>query len=197
MMNGLVRGLGMETGMTEYISSAVSLNCSPREIHYECKSLRESKEIKKVLPNAIRTGKKSLTLESARGNLMGEPLTKCFLTLSSIGAYYATVQGFNNLDDVEIVPINRLLSAGKKSFACAGDDHVALGDLGFVSRIPKMLESFGYEISWEKYRISSKYCHYCQDFGIAPAFERGIKVDTIKLRLLNQFQKQGGAQFDS
>jgi hypothetical protein len=60
-----------------------------------------------------------------------------------------------------------------------------------------MLESFGYEISWEKYRISSKYCHYCQDFGIAPAFERGIKVDTIKLRLLNQFQKQGGAQFDS
>jgi len=197
MMRGFVRGLSLETGLTDYITSAISLNCSAREIHYECHSLVEAKRIKKSIPEATRTGKKSLIFISKRGNLMGEPLTKCFLTLSSLGAYYAVVQGFDSLEKVESVPINRLVSAGKKSFACAGDDHVALGDLGFVSRIPKMLESFGYEISWEKYRISRKYCHYCQDFGIAPAFNRGIKVDTIKLRLLNEFQKQGGSQFDS
>jgi hypothetical protein len=60
-----------------------------------------------------------------------------------------------------------------------------------------MLEKFGFEISWPKYRISRRYTHYCQDFGIHPRFYRPIKVDTIKLRLFNEFQKQGGTQYDT
>jgi hypothetical protein len=82
-------------------------------------------------------------------------------------------------------------------FVCAGDDHIALGSLEFVKAIPVILEQMGFEISWPKYRISRKYVHYCQDFGIHPRYHISIKVDTLKVRLLNQFQKQGGTQFDS
>lgn len=54
-----------------------------------------------------------------------------------------------------------------------------------------MLETMGFEISWPKYRISRKYVHYCQDFGMAPRLQPSMKVDCVRLRLLNQFRKMG------
>jgi len=198
MMEGLIRGIQPGIGITDYLLEASRLNCSPREIHYECTSHGERKRLLRNLPQAIYDGGKSIRINTSRGNLMGEPMTKCFLTLASMTAYFAALQGYRNISEAKaIVPEGKLMPTRGRSFACAGDDHIAVGNLEFVKTIPKLLQQMGYEISWEKYRISRKYCHYCQDFGIAPSSKLGIKVDTMKLRLVNQFQKQGGTQFDS
>lgn len=59
-------------------------------------------------------------------------------------------------------------------------------------RPPRFLQSMNLEISWDKYCVSKKYVSYCQAFGYAPRFNRSIHRDTIKVRLLNEFRKQGG-----
>jgi hypothetical protein len=140
------------------------------------------------------------TMHFKRGVLMGDPICKCVLSASSIGAYYACCEGYTSLEQVRAPnyrkPFRQTLKGS--TFACAGDDHTAIGTLEFCKMIPEFLESMHYRISWEKYRISKKYVHYCQDFGFHPRYLRTIKLDTIKLRLLNQFTKGGSRQqFDT
>jgi hypothetical protein len=77
-------------------------------------------------------------------------------------------------------------------YACAGDDHVGVSAQPHrLKAIPTFLESMGFEISWDKYRISKKYVHYCQDFGYSPKLKLDVYEDTPRLRLLNQFRKGG------
>lgn len=85
---------------------------------------------------------------------------------------------------------------------------MGIGSVKDLMRIPKIMESMGYEISWEKYNINQKFVSYCQMFGIMPEHnplskERGkqegrldkfIQVDTPKIRCLGQFQKMGGSE---
>jgi hypothetical protein len=86
MMEGLIRGIQPGIGITDYLLEASRLNCSPREIHYECTSHGERKRLLRNLPQAIYDGGKSIRINTSRGNLMGEPMTKCFLTLASMTA---------------------------------------------------------------------------------------------------------------
>jgi len=77
-------------------------------------------------------------------------------------------------------------------FGCAGDDHTGISSsVESLMNIPKALESMGFEISWEKYRISRHYVHYCQDFGLAPMYSSTIFIDCPRMRLFNQFRKEG------
>ena len=200
LMCGLIDALDPPRGLRSYLIQAVNLHCSPREIHYRCASNRERESFLKLVPDSIRgPGRKDVIVNSVRGSLMGEPIAKVILTTSSMGAYYTALQGYRDIVDKPLpwTRPERLARAGMNMFVCAGDDHVALGDLDLVQAIPKLLEQMGYEISWPKYRISKKYLHYCQDFGIHPRYLTAIKVDTVKLRLMNQFQKQGGKQYDA
>jgi hypothetical protein len=94
-----------------------------------------------------------------------------------------------------VKPWNRkkqgLPELGGTFFSCAGDDHIVIGSAALCKRVPRVLETMAFEISWPKYRISKKYVHYCQDFGVSPASDPYLKKDTLRMRLLNQFRKGG------
>jgi len=157
--------------------------------------------------------KATLKFTTTRGVLMGDPITKSILTCASISAYLCARRGFTDVSQVNdyelrrrtylVVPVGLKASNGKKGkakpgemYACCGDDHTTVGSLELVSRVPAFQETMGYQISWEKYRISRKYVHYCQGFGFHPKYRAKIAMDTIKIRLLNQFQKTGQNSFE-
>jgi hypothetical protein len=138
--------------------------------------------------------------------MMGDPITKVILTASSMASYYGTISGFNSMQEASYAKYLKLkrnhtvkrgkskgktFGPGQKMFACAGDDHVMLGSKEEVLKPPRFLESMGFEISWEKYRVSKRFVHYCQDFGFSPRLKTSIKIDNVKMRLVNQFQKMG------
>jgi len=209
LMHGIATELN-ESGsnLVSYLLEAIDLCCSPRQVTYKLKGQALRRLIKGLKEKEVpftRDGK-SITFTTSTGVMMGDPITKVILTASSMGAYYATINGFRKLSDVSYVKYKRntqshtvrrgprkghVFGPGRKMFACAGDDHVMLGTLKEVLMPPRFLESMGYEISWEKYRISRRFVHYCQDFGLTPRLKLGIKIDNVKLRLLNQFQKMG------
>mgnify|MGYP003572089936 CR=1 FL=1 len=209
LMHGMVTELTeFRTSLTDYLIEAVNLCCSPRQVTYKLKGQALRRLIGGLKQNGVEFSREggSITFNSTTGVMMGDPITKVILTASSMGAYYATINGFDKLSDVtyeKYVKNTRAhtvkrgprkghtFGAGRKMFACAGDDHVMLGTLDQVLKPPRFLESMGFEISWEKYRISRRFVHYCQDFGLAPSLKPGVKIDNVKLRFLNQFQKMG------
>lgn len=95
-----------------------------------------------------------------------------------------------------------------KAYACAGDDHLGIGPEEDLKRIPKIMESMSYSISWDKYNINDTYVSYCQLYGMLPhrsavskalTLKEGkpskfIQIDVPKVRLLTQFQKMGGKE---
>jgi hypothetical protein len=209
LMHGIVTELTeYGTNLTGYLIEAIDLCCSPRQVSYKLKGQALRRLVKGLKERNVSFTRKgqSITFTSTTGVMMGDPITKVILTASSMAAYYATINGFNKLSDVTYEKYVRntrahtvrrgprrghVFGAGRKMFACAGDDHVMLGTLQDVLKPPRFLESMGFEISWEKYRISRRFVHYCQDFGLAPSLKAGIKIDNVKMRFLNQFQKMG------
>jgi len=93
---------------------------------------------------------------------MGEPLTKMILSLLSIAAERAA-----RADPVSLNPsvLDYRRSKGKlHQYACAGDDHIGIGKISYLKQIPRVLQYWSGEISWDKYCISRYGAHYCQDF---------------------------------
>jgi hypothetical protein len=201
MLKGLVHQLRQAPGpiripetFKQYLDNAIDLLCSDRLI-----SLKMTNRLMKATKQyQITSEHKEASFLFGRGVLMGDPITKVVLSASSIGANYAVLLGFKGISDVKREQRTPLKTRKGSAYACAGDDHTAVGDFKYCKAIPTFLESMGYRISWPKYRISKKYVHYCQDFGVHPKYARRIKVDTIKVRLLNQFAKMGlRTQFES
>jgi len=205
LMSGLIEGLfGDKLGISEYLNSAVRLCCSPREVHVKI-SRRQQSKFRDLGLRIEDSGRRNFSFTTRQGVMMGDPITKVILTASSIASYYCVTAGQYTLKEtsfpkyldyirsktVRVRGQIRRFGRGVLAFACAGDDHTMVGPLHMCLAAPKFLESMGFEISWEKYRISKRYVHYCQDFGLHPRYKRSIKFDNVKLRLLNQFQKQG------
>jgi hypothetical protein len=203
---GLLEAKLIDSGTMNYLKEASSLLCSPRLLSYSA-SQREIRDLPDELRERLIFGEKrrtgsgktmqNVTWATARGVLMGEPLTKCLLTLSSMASWIATRFRFNTLEDVNIGKYYKRLHdrnfvrSSVRLFYCAGDDHTGVGKLKDLQQIPKFQESMGFEISWDKYRISQKYVHYCQDFGFHPNIRPKVYQDSPRLRLLNQFRKEG------
>jgi hypothetical protein len=144
--------------------------------------------------------------------MMGDPITKIVLTMSSYAAWrmtrYSEEDTFINFIYPGIKEKRCLTSV--QTYACAGDDHLGIGSRHDLMRIPKVMESMGYEISWDKYNINKKFVSYCQLYGMLPGnaltdertrqggrfagLSRMIHIDTPKLRCCTQFQKMGGSE---
>jgi len=214
ILSGLIEGLedhGIITkGEREYLQDAADLLTTPRLLSYKTKG-GEARELKHLFFKTLgcepeKDGdKKVFTFLSERGVLMGEPLTKIVLTLSSYGAWLATRLGFRTIDKVKRLPSMSRNHTNVSIYACAGDDHIGIGSAEGLKKIPVMMESMFYEISWDKYMISRILVSYCQEYGLHPKVnpmpEDGIgshsgtiHIDIPRLRLLNQFQKMGGRE---
>jgi len=119
--------------------------------------------------------------------------------MSSLAAYFATKYGYHSIETVDYRSYMMrkeqgvLRSNSVKLFACAGDDHLGIGERSDLEAIPNFLESMGFEISWDKYRISNFITSYCQEYGFHPSVDgpARIHVDTPRLRLLTEFRKMG------
>jgi len=188
----------------DYLNDAVDLCCSARMVTYKTTRSQAKKIAPKVEGEGLHRTKGVITFTTVTGVMMGDPITKVILTASSMAAWYCSCQGFDDVSKVTVVEYNRRKRMFPKTreknnlpdlegvfFTCAGDDHIVIGDANLCKRVPVFLESMGFEISWPKYRISDRYVHFCQDFGVVPTMKASIKIDTIRLRLLNEFRKMG------
>jgi hypothetical protein len=196
MLDGFITDTFRGHGLVAYLRSAARMCCSPKVVTMKINGSSTWKILRKEIPaEGITRTKEGISFTTATGIMMGDPITKCVLTMASMGAYYATTAGYCSIEEVDSIKYIRqgrnTLGRARtmRPFACAGDDHVMVGGYDEVVKPPKFLESMFYEISWPKYRISKRYVHYCQDFGFHPKHKRSIHLDTIKLRLLNQFRK--------
>jgi len=224
VLKGLIdemRSLGMISKLEqEYLIKASSLLNTPKLLSFTCKG-RQAKMISKAWhDNRIglltlekkrgeRGSMKTFEFVNTRGIMMGDPLTKIVLTMSSYAAWKMTK--ITRKDDPRDFRLPRRENRSEdhstvKAFACAGDDHIGLGTFRDLKRIPKVMEKMNFEISWDKYDINNNYVSYCQDFGIKgelnevtrirarrePKEANFIHIDIPKIRLLNQFQKMGG-----
>jgi hypothetical protein len=208
----------------KYLTSAASLLNTPKLLSVRMKGRQFKMLQKAIYGNKVHVmsiektkNGKLVNFVNSRGIMMGDPLTKIVLTLSSYTAWKMSkitrsvnVRGFRLPK-----PENRNEEhSSVKSYACAGDDHIGIGKRMDLGRIPRIMESMNFEISWSKYDINKSEVSYCQDFGIlgkenlvsmlrsrAPGREKEanfIQIDVPKIRLLNQFQKMGGKEnFDS
>jgi hypothetical protein len=199
-LKGFVLGCKASEGVKQYLMDSIELCCSPRQVHFKT-THRLARKIRNSVPEVqSKDSKREITFTTQCGVMMGDPITKVLLTMASMASWYCTQVGFEHLKDVSFASYMErtylkrrvIYKTPGSSFACAGDDHTAVGNKRDVIRPPKFLQSMNLEISWDKYCISKKYVSYCQAFGYAPRWKRSIHSDTVKVRLLNEFRKQGG-----
>lgn len=225
-MKAFLDGRFEEHSAKTYLHNAIDLVCSPRLLvskpacfNKRGGQVRNPKVFRKYKagpePLQVETGGKLYSgYVTTRGVLMGEPLTKMILSLFSIAAERSA-----RASDKSLNPhFNDYLRTRTKlhQYACAGDDHIGLGKVSYLSQIPKILQYWSGEISWDKYCISHYGAHYCQDFLIKPepgpryalrptsklassgmlADRPKFKIDHIWLRLLSDRRKVGSAVFE-
>jgi len=217
LLNGLITELHSQGALTkgerDYLKSAAALLTTPKRLQLKTKGSEKRLINKSVLDSEIDGvfDGDCFYFSNMRGIMMGDPLTKIVLTLSSYGAWRVTVKSpWNDVRDFRLITTpSKIRNYSKvKAYTCAGDDHLGIGPEEDLIRIPKVMESMGYEISWDKYNINKKYVSYCQLFGMLPRYNpvsmaKGVKntaerkfiqIDVPKLRLLTQFQKMGGKE---
>jgi len=205
LMTGLITGLhtvGLISRPTaDYLLDCSAILCSPRDVQIKLRC-REFRRLSAEVRSKLRRVEKNLyEFTTTVGVLMGEPLTKSVLTASTLAAFNCAKFGNSNVK--QMLDPKSMRNAQSHTFAtwgsrkiwhfgCAGDDHTGISpSVEALMMIPKALESMGFEISWEKYRISRHYVHYCQDFGLAPQYSPTIFLDCPRMRLFNQFRKEG------
>jgi len=217
LLNGMINELSSQRaiglGERDYLKKAAALLTTPKRLSVTVKG-REKKAVSKSMVEGKLDGildGNTFWFSNYRGIMMGDPLTKIVLTMSSYGAWKASVKSPSN--DVRDFRLARSPSSVRhfskvKAYACAGDDHLGIGPEEDLKRIPKIMESMSYSISWDKYNINDTYVSYCQLYGMLPhksavskakALKEGkpskfIQIDTPKVRLLTQFQKMGGKE---
>jgi len=140
-----------------------------------------------------------------RGVLMGEPMTKAILTLIALAAEEKAIR-----DHLELP--YQAIQVTWRAFAVGGDDHIAYGPIGYLSKITDNLKRWGCKISPLKHTVSAEAVKYCEkilllkdrDLFIRPnqvnrsveSYDRSIFVDSIKVRLLSPISKSIEVQDD-
>jgi len=217
LLNGLINELFSQGALTraerDYLKSASALLTTPKRLQLKTKGSEKkliSASVMKGEIDGVFDGNEFL-FSNMRGVMMGDPLTKIVLTMSSYGAWRMTVKSpHDDVRDFRLVTTPSMIRTYSKvkAYTCAGDDHLGIGPEEDLIRIPRVMESMGYEISWDKYNINKKYVSYCQMFGMLPRYNpvskakavknsserKFIQIDVPKLRLLTQFQKMGGRE---
>nr|WPV71139.1 MAG: RNA-dependent RNA polymerase [Ips narna-like virus 1] len=157
--------------------------------------------------------------ESSRGVFMGEALTKPILTLINMVSEEIALREYLNMREPKYtVLFNDSLSLYRYSytpsktpkvdwrcFACAGDDHIAVGPEKYLSLITENLVRTGMVISQEKHGMSRIAVRYCEKFLYVPNMSNAWNVhaindsvegayispfvDSIKLRLISPCSK--------
>jgi hypothetical protein len=136
---------------------------------------------------------------------MGEPMTKAILTLIALAAEERAIRDYLELP-------YQAIQVTWRAFAVGGDDHIAYGPIGYLSKITENLERWGCKISPLKHTVSAEAVKYCEkilllkdrDLFIRPnqvnrsaeSYDRSIFVDSIKVRLLSPISKSIEVQDD-
>nr|UFT26913.1 RNA-dependent RNA polymerase [Drosophila-associated narnavirus 5] len=128
---------------------------------------------------------------TTRGIFMGEPLTKVTLTLLMMCVYYSALE---RKTLYKVTP--------KEFYFAPGDDHMALGDMGFVERIRRIPGKWGFILNQDKTSLTdmSGILHFCEEFFdmrnflTSPrttvlrdeaSYRRSMWIDFPKLKLFN------------
>lgn len=132
-----------------------------------------------------------------RGVMMGEPLSKIVLTVQNLAVEEMAWQHSHGLKKVQLSGAH----GRRRVYHIAGDDHIAIGPMGYLNMITTNHKALGSVISPDKHRISKIAVVYTEKvlyFHNTPirSFEwtkRNVKdsifVDSIKVRLLSPFSK--------
>uniref|UniRef100_A0AAT9JG85 RNA-dependent RNA polymerase n=1 Tax=Blattella germanica narna-like virus 1 TaxID=3133484 RepID=A0AAT9JG85_9VIRU len=189
LLRGFVEGVGFYKNHP-YIELAIKLLCSPR----------------KVMPEGT---------VSSRGVLMGDPGCKSVLTLFNLVAEEEAYLRYTyKIPDSEYV--NEYLSmppitAPWRHFACAGDDHAAVGPDAYVRWITRAHSANGMCVKWESNFVSELGLLYCEEMIASlpgTVFDVGLlweadylktkHIDALKVRLLSPYRKENlGTPSDS
>jgi hypothetical protein len=140
------------------------------------------------------------TFVATRGVFMGEPLTKTILTLLNLSCEEIAIRRYLNCD------YDRPIQEPWRTFAVAGDDHIAIGPEDYLKGITRTHIRCGSLISPTKHAISRLVVRYCEKLiyiknifncewtprTINDSTEMYIKspfVDSIKVRLISPCSK--------
>jgi hypothetical protein len=136
-----------------------------------------------------------------RGIMMGEPLTKCVLTIQGLTMEESAMRTYLS------VPITTRFfkSPSWRSFHVGGDDHLAAGPRPYLSLITKAFVASGARISEGKHGVSNRVVKYCEKVLEVPQIIQGFSVsrindstegyedspfvDSVKIRLLSPLTK--------
>jgi len=133
--------------------------------------------------------------QTCRGVFMGEPLTKTVLTLLNLACEEIAIRHYLKISyDLPVQVSWRAYSVG-------GDDHIALGPIGYLSEITQVHLQCGSKISTTKHAVSSRFVKYCEKLldvrnllkGFNPRtinnstkdYEESPFIDSVKVRLLS------------
>jgi hypothetical protein len=186
MLEGLISGLGEES---PYHSLSTELLCSPRV----------------VLENGERW-------ETHRAILMGDPGAKAVLTMhnlcAELEALLRVLYPQDSLKDLirRMERMETIPTRWWRHFACAGDDHIAVGPKEYLQKISESHSLNGMSVSYPQNFISRVGSIYCEELlftrgYLAADLFRGsylwqldycthIHVDVVKLRLLSPCSKE-------
>jgi len=136
-----------------------------------------------------------------RGVMMGEPLTKCILSIMNLVIEELAYRKHHGINVVVSFYKNDPL----RTYHVGGDDHLAIGPKQYLDYITCYHERFGNQISYGKHgisRIAVKYCEKVLDIrniykpwclrtinDTTEAYETSPFVDSIKVRLLSPTTK--------
>jgi len=200
-----------------YLTAAIELHCSPRLLLEVPSSFRRGKTTrysktlkayKKVCPLTELVTVEHDNVEysgyvTKRGVLMGEPIAKMVLSMLSLSAERSARAN----DRVPTTDLREFAVSSRKRhlYACAADDHIGIGQVSYLKAIASRLETWSGVVNWEKYAISNRMAHYCQDYIMKPKpshkYDVRIsgpryKIDHVPLRLLSDRRKTGPSSFE-
>jgi hypothetical protein len=180
-MRGLLEGLGIRNN---YFDLAVSLQTCGRIAYYEGYT--------DIVPAFA---------ETTRGVLMGDPGTKVVLTMFNLLAEEEAIDRYFSGDIPRRIPW--------RHFACAGDDHLAVGPKPYLEMITSSHRMNLMEVNESQNFISKTLAKYCEEFiymdnEVRPlgvnmfrvSYNEHSHVDAFKVRLLSRAVKGADARLD-
>jgi hypothetical protein len=179
MVNSLYSNKVINKSEKSYLKQAAALLTTPKLLHLQCKG-KELKVLDKMIFDGLipegevlreqvkgKRAKSTVTFINRRGVMMGDPLTKIVLTSCSYAAWkMTTLSEVDNFLEFIYPKDKTHCKSSVHTFACAGDDHIGIGSKKDLMRIPKVMETMSFEISWEKYNINKSFVSYCQHYGM-------------------------------
>jgi hypothetical protein len=151
-------------------------------------------------PRLCMSEKTDSIWSSLRGVFMGEPLAKTLLTLAVCSAEEVAIRKYLGYDFLKPVQVPW------RSFATAGDDHIAVGPVPYLKEITKQLLAGGMIISPDKHAYSKVAVRYCERIldvrqyrntewtmeelnSVSSSYLASPLIDSVKLRLISPCSK--------